>query len=316
MRNHDRQPHSTSNLTISRCVSRVVPGTEAPRCALTVDVEDWYQSSIDFSAPITERVLHNMDRLRAILDDAGVKATFFVQGMVAEAFPKLVQQLVAEGHEVQSHGYSHRPLFAMDRITLRAELERGIKTLEDACGVRPTAFRAPDFSIVQENLWALEVLAELGFDVDSSIFPMKLKRYGVPGWERAPHRITFPSGVTILEAPVAVMTVAGFPMPVAGGGYFRLLPQWILERALSSVLADDRPAIIYCHPYEFCPQEIASYRGQVPAATLLTQGLGRASFVKRIKGLLSRFRFGRLCDVLESKRSNPHAASSRVEQTG
>lgn len=303
------------NLTISRCPTAPTrPGAEpAPSCALTVDVEDWYQSSVDFSAPITDRVLHNMDRLRTILDEYGVKATFFVQGMVAETFPKLAQELVADGHEVQSHGYSHRPLFAMDRAALRTELELARKSLEDACGVCATAFRAPDFSIMQENLWALEVLAEMGFDLDSSIFPMKLKRYGVPGWELAPHRITFPSGASILEAPVAVLTAGGLRIPVAGGGYFRLLPRWILERALRSVLADDRPAIVYCHPYEFHPQELASYRGRVHPATLFTQGLGRASFVKRMKGLFSRFRFGRLSDVLEGCRSNGNPARTHAE---
>ena len=299
------------NLTISRCPAAPAPaGTAAPTCALTVDVEDWYQSSVDFDAPISERVLHNMDRLRAILDPLKVKATFFVQGMVAEKFPKLAQDLVADGHEVQSHGYSHRPLYAMDRAALRVELEVALKTLEDACGVRATAFRAPDFSIMRENLWALEMLAEMGFDVDSSIFPMKLKRYGIPGWELAPHRITFPSGASILEAPVAVLTAAGLPMPVAGGGYFRLLPQWVLEKALSSVLAAGRPAIIYCHPYEFHPRELDSYRGLVSPAVLLYQGLGRASFVERVKGLLSRFRFGRLDEVLDSYRSTPHANGS------
>jgi polysaccharide deacetylase family protein (PEP-CTERM system associated) len=275
----------------------------APSCALTVDVEDWYQSSVDFSAPITERVVHNMARLRAILDESGVKATIFVQGMVAEAFPKLVQELVAEGHEVQSHGYSHRPLFAMDRSALRVELELARKSVEDACGVRVNAFRAPDFSIVEGNLWALEMLSEAGFDIESSIFPMKMGRYGIKGWGLAPHRITFPSGAAILEAPVAVSTAGRLLVPIAGGGYFRALPRWFLERALSSVLAGHRPAIIYCHPYEFHPQELASYRGRVSPVFLFTQGLGRASFIKRVKYLLSRFRFVRLDQVLEGWRS-------------
>lgn len=299
----------THNFTISRYPATPA-GPNAPTCALTVDVEDWYQSSVDFDAPISERVLHNMDRLRAILDPLGVKATFFVQGMVAEKFPKLAQDLVAQGHEVQSHGYSHRPLYAMDKAALRAELEVARKSLEDSCGVRATAFRAPDFSIMQENLWALEMLVDMGFDLDSSIFPMKLKRYGVPGWELAPHRITFESGASILEAPVAVLTAAGLPMPVAGGGYFRLLPQWILTKALGSVVSAGRPAIIYCHPYEFCPEEIDSYRGRVSPTVLFMQGLGRASFVERVKGILSRFRFGRLDEVLATYRSNSHANGS------
>lgn len=311
---HHLEPQG-QNLRISRCpVPPGLQGTDwAPSCALTIDVEDWYQSSVDFSAPITDRVVRNIARVRAILDELGVKATFFVQGRVAETFPKLLRELVADGHEIQSHGYSHRPLFEMDRAALRVELELARKSVEDACGVRVNAFRAPDFSIVQENLWALEVLAETGFDVDSSIFPMKMKRYGVRGWEVAPHWITFPSGATILEAPVAVSTAGRFLMPVAGGGYFRVLPLWLLEHALRSVLAGGRPAIIYCHPYEFDPQELASYRGQVNPVFLFTQGLGRASFVKRMKGLLSRFRFGRLDQVLGAPGPDGHAAWNRTE---
>ena len=158
------------------------------RCAFTVDVEDWYQSTVDFDAPIHERVLRNMDRVRAVLDEFRIKGTFFVQGRVAETFPHLLQELLADGHEIQSHAYSHRPLYAMDRAALRQELEYSIKTVEDACGVRVTAFRAPDFSIVPENLWALEVLAESGFEVDS--FEPS------PGWTRSedPNRYIWSRG--------------------------------------------------------------------------------------------------------------------------
>ena len=162
--------------------------------AFTVDVEDWYQSSVDFDAPITERVLHNMDRVLAVLDETHVKASFFIQGRVAETFPRLLQELVADGHEIQSHGYSHRPLSGMNRSQLREELARARGTVEDACGVQVTAFRAQDFSIGRENLWALEELAEAGFAVDSSIFPMRMARYGIDGWETTPHRMLLNNG--------------------------------------------------------------------------------------------------------------------------
>ncbi|MCG8586412.1 MAG: polysaccharide deacetylase family protein, partial [Pirellulales bacterium] len=176
--------------------------TKTPaRCSFTVDVEDWYQSCADFDAPISERVVRNMDRVLEALDDAGVKATFFVQGLVAEAFPKILQDALAAGHEIQSHGHSHRPLYSMDRRELRRELELSIKSIEDACGVRVNAFRAPDFSILKQNLWALEELADIGFTVDSSLFPIRMKRYGLDDCPTRPHRLKLDNGLDILEAP-------------------------------------------------------------------------------------------------------------------
>ena len=269
-----------------------------PRCALTIDVEDWYQSSVDLDAPITSRVVRNMERVRGVLDDCGVKATFFVQGKVAETFPRLLQELLAEGHEIQSHGYSHRPLYQMDRAALRKELDRATKSIEDACGVRVNAFRAPDFSIFHGNLWALDVLAEMGYDVDSSIFPMAMKRYGIGGWDMSPSRVPLAGGASILEVPVAVWNAAGVRAPVAGGGYFRLLPQALLEGALRNILASGRPVVLYCHPYEFNPEELDDYRHQVSPWFRAYQGLGRRSFVGRMRHLLTRLPFGRFDDVI------------------
>jgi len=266
--------------------------------AFTVDVEDWYQSCVDFDAPITERVVKNVDAILEVLDECGVKGTFFVQGRVAETFPRLPELLVTEGHEVQSHGYSHRPLFAMSRTELRDELERARATVEDASGTPVTAFRAQDFSVIRENLWALDVLAEVGFEVDSSIFPMRAGRYGIAGWPVAPHFLRVANGSRILEVPVAVWARGRWRFPVAGGGYFRLLPRLLLERGLRSIVASGRPAVVYCHPYEFSSQELSDYRGQVSRRLRLSQNLGRASFAGRIRKLLGALRFGRFDDVL------------------
>lgn len=277
------------------------------RCAFTVDVEDWYQSTVDFDAPISDRVLRNMDRVRAVLDEFRIKGTFFVQGRVAETFPRLLQELLAEGHEIQSHAYSHRPLYAMNRAALRQELEYSIKTVEDACGVRVTAFRAPDFSIVPENLWALEVLAESGFEVDSSLFPVKTSRYGVPGWPLTPHRVRFRSGSRLLEVPVAIAPLGGFQLPVAGGGYFRLLPSWLLDRAINAMLDDGRPVILYCHPYEWNPNEMSDYRGRVSPYLAFTQSLGRDAFVRRMRRLFATRPFGRFDQVIDDWRAGKAA---------
>lgn len=271
---------------------------EGPLAAFTVDVEDWYQSCIDFDAPITERVVRNVERVLSVLDDCGVKGTFFVQGKVAEAFPRLVRDLAAEGHEIQSHGYSHRPLFAMNRRELRDELERARQTVEDASGLAVNAFRAQDFSIVSNNLWALDVLAEVGFQIDSSIFPMRMRRYGIAGCELGPHRLTLDSGATILEVPVAVWATGRWRVPVAGGGYFRLLPQRVLDRALSGIVDSGRPPVVYTHPYEFNAAELDEYRGVVPRRLRLAQSFGRPSLVDRVRRLLTGLPFGRFDETL------------------
>ncbi len=268
--------------------------------AFTVDVEDWYQSCVDLDAPITERVVRNVDRILEVLDAAGVKGTFFVQGRVAETFPAMVATLVAEGHEIQSHGYSHRALYTMDRNELRRELEYARKSVEDAAGIQVTAFRAPDFSILAGNLWALEVLAETGFEVDSSLFPARTSRYGIAGWELGPHRLLLPSGAELLEVPVAVWEFAGRRVPVGGGGYCRLLPGAVLERALEGIRERERPAILYFHPYEFSPRELDDYRGEIPLSRRLSQGLGRKALVERLTRLLKAFPFGRFDETLRS----------------
>jgi polysaccharide deacetylase family protein (PEP-CTERM system associated) len=272
-------------------------GDGRPLGAFTVDVEDWYQSCIDPDAPITERVVRNVDRVLGVLDDCGVKGTFFVQGLVAERFPHLVQTLASEGHEVQSHGYSHRPLSAMNRSALRDEVRRAKQTVEDAGGARVTAFRAQDFSILRGNLWALETLVEAGFEVDSSIFPMRSRNYGIGGWHVGPHYVTVGSGATLLEVPVAVWARRSVRVPVAGGGYFRLLPLPVLRNALTAIVRS-RPAIVYCHPYEFNATELAEYRGKASRRYLIAQGFGRTSFVNRVRRLLQDLSFGRFDDVL------------------
>jgi polysaccharide deacetylase family protein (PEP-CTERM system associated) len=273
-------------------------GSDSPVIAFTVDVEDWYQSCVDFDAPITERVVRNTERILALLDEVRVKGTFFVQGLVAEAFPRLVASLIAEGHEVQSHGYSHRPLFAMSLPELRDEFTRARKTVEDAAGTAVTAFRAQDFSILRENLWALDVLAETGFEIDSSIFPMKRRRYGIGEWPVEPCYVAVPSGASILEVPVAIWERGARRIPVAGGGYFRLLPRLVLERGLRSIVESGRPAVVYCHPYEFNDGELAEYRGRAPRRLRVAQGLGRGAFVNRMRGLLAAMPFSRFDRVL------------------
>jgi polysaccharide deacetylase family protein (PEP-CTERM system associated) len=273
------------------------PDPALPCNAFTVDVEDWYQSCCDYDAPISRRVLGNVERVLGVLDECHTKASFFVQGRVAETYPELVATLVAEGHEVQAHGYSHRPLNRMSRAELRSELERAKKTVEDAAGRPVTAFRAQDFSVLADNLWALDTLVEVGFEVDSSIFPMRSRHYGIAGWPAAPHYLFTDDGSRLLEVPVAIWLLGPMRIPVSGGGYFRMLPARALETGLRAVAADGRPAVVYCHPYEFNPDELDDYR-EIPRRVRMAQGLGRGRFADRVGSLLTTLAFGRLSDVL------------------
>jgi polysaccharide deacetylase family protein (PEP-CTERM system associated) len=274
------------------------PAPGSPVGALTVDVEDWYQSCVDLDAPITERVVRNTDRVLALFDELDVKATFFVQGLVAEAFPSLVAAVAEAGHDVQSHAHTHRSLASMSRSELYDELARGKAAVEDAAGTPVSAFRAPDFSIGADNLWALELLAELGFTVDSSIFPLATGRYGIAGWEPGPHRLRLGDDRSLVEVPVAVWSWRRLRLPVAGGGYFRLGPHAVLSRALRALVRRGRPPVLYCHPYEFNPHELAEYRGKAPRAFRFQQGLGRRAFVRRLRRLSAEIPLGRLDTTL------------------
>jgi polysaccharide deacetylase family protein (PEP-CTERM system associated) len=218
--------------------------------------------------------------------------------MVAERFPRLLETILAEGHEIQSHGYSHRPLSRMDATEVREELRRGKETVEDAAGLAVTAFRAQDFSIGEDNLWALELVAETGFAIDSSLFPMRMRRYGIDGIELAPHYRRVGDDLMLLEVPVAILDVGRFRVPVAGGGYFRLLPALPLRRALETIVRRGRPAVVYCHPYEFNARELDDYRGLAPGFYRRQQRLGRSAFPGRLRRLLTSLPVGRFDDVL------------------
>jgi polysaccharide deacetylase family protein (PEP-CTERM system associated) len=268
--------------------------------ALTIDVEDWYQSSYDFDAPVSKLCVSNTDRALEFLSRCGTKATFFVQGMVAKAYPEVVQSIHGEGHEVQAHGFSHRPLNKMSKRQISQELEQTKKAIEDTIGKSSTGFRAPDFSIDKDTFWIFEMLIEYGFQYDSSIFPIKTRRYGIDGFERGFSLIQTPSG-TIQELPVSVYEIHKpflKRIPVGGGGYFRLYPLWFLKYFFKGLQKQGLPFIIYCHPYEFNPDEWNQIGKPVPISVRLHQGLGRRGFPGKVYQILKSGSFGTMSEVL------------------
>lgn len=274
-----------------------VPLTFAPP-VISIDVEDWPQSSWDRELPITERAARNTRRLLDLLARHNVRTTMFVLGKMAERFPEVLREIDAAGHEVGSHGYGHVEIFKQSRQEFAADLKRSKDFLEQTLGKRVRGFRAPDFSIVRSSLWALEVLAEQGFDYDSSIFPVKRPRYGIPDWPLTPARVLLPDGRSILEFPIASYRAWGKNWPVGGGGYHRLLPgmagRWLARRVMQS-----RPFVFYCHPYEFDPREFAEIEVDVPFKVRLHQGLGRGRFESRFVSLVRQFGGCAMIDLVE-----------------
>jgi polysaccharide deacetylase family protein (PEP-CTERM system associated) len=265
---------------------------------ISVDVEDWPQSTWNRDLPVTERAADNTRRLLAVLDRTGIRATMFVLGKMAERFPALVREIDAAGHEVGSHGYGHVEIFAQTRREFAADVRRSRDLLEQAIGKRVRGYRAPDFSIVRASLWALDELAEQGFEYDSSIFPVMRHRYGIPDWPLTPARVRLAGGGTCVEFPIGACRAFGRNWPLGGGGYHRLLPgaafRWIVRRVLRS-----RPFVFYCHPYESDSREFAEVAIRVPLAVRLHQGLGRARFESRFTRLVGELGGRRMGDLVD-----------------
>lgn len=237
---------------------RPAPGGKI-RNAMTCDVEDYFQVSafapyIDRASwPTREcRVEANMERILALYERHGVRATFFTLGWIAERYPAMVRRIVAAGHELASHGYGH--LRASDQN--RAEFDNDIRSskalLEDIGGQPVVGYRAPSFSIGHANLWALDALHEAGYKYSSSIYPIAHDHYGMPD---APRFAFYPNGPDgLLEVPITTVKMAGRNLPAGGGGYFRLLPyalsRWMMEKVNRE---DGEPALFYFHPWEVDP---------------------------------------------------------------
>lgn len=222
--------------------------------ALTIDLEDWHHLVFRRvtgreTVPST-RVVHDTHRLLDLLDETDTRTTFFVQGAVAEAHPRLVQEVHRRGHEVGSHSHAHRLLHTLSRGELREDLQRSKGTLDDLTGERTIGFRAPEFSVQRLDHWCFEVMREVGFEYDSSVFPLGGTRYGIAGAPRHPFSIATPAG-TIREFPLAVWETRGRALPVAGGTYYRVLPLPVLRRALGERERRGEVTVLYFHPYEF-----------------------------------------------------------------
>ena len=234
--------------------------------ALTIDVEDYFQVNA-FAGVIRRdewdtfplRVGDNTRRILDMLDEFQVKGTFFILGWVAEREPELVREISHRGHEVACHGYGHELVYAIGPEAFRTDVRRAKQLLEDISGVHVAGYRAPSYSITKKSLWALDILVEEGFQYDSSIFPVYHDTYGMPDAPRYPHTINTSAG-PIQEFPLTTypIKVLGmeYRMPIAGGGYLRLLPASFIAKAFSNLNKIERqPAVLYFHPWEIDPDQ-------------------------------------------------------------
>ncbi|MDX5441782.1 MAG: DUF3473 domain-containing protein [Alteromonadaceae bacterium] len=234
--------------------------TEQIRNALTIDVEDYFQVAAlaeavkyDDWSSMEYRVEANTDRILRLFETAGVKATFFTLGWVAERSPNLVKRIADAGHEVASHGYSHQLIYNQTPDVFQEETIRSKAILEDILGEPVTGYRAASYSITNQSRWALDILAEQGFTWDSSIFPVHHDRYGMPGTPRWPHRLMTDKGYELAEFPLSTLKLPGYTLPIAGGGYFRLFPYWFSKFGLGSINRQGKPFVFYLHPWEVDP---------------------------------------------------------------
>jgi polysaccharide deacetylase family protein (PEP-CTERM system associated) len=253
--------------------------------AMTVDVEDYFHVSAlaetirrDDWASMEYRAEASTDRLLAMFDEYGIKSTFFVLGWVTKKSPALVRRIHAAGHEIACHGLTHELVYNQTPDVFRRETVESKALLEDAIGEPVLGYRAASYSITKESLWALDILCELGFTYDSSIFPIAHDRYGIPGASTKPGKFKTPNGNYIIEFPLSTKPVLGMRVPVSGGGYFRLMPYWFTRWALRSLNAEQQSFAFYLHPWEIDPE----------------QPRVRAS-------LLSRFRHYNNLDICESR---------------
>lgn len=226
--------------------------------AMTIDVEDYFHVAAfaDVINPrdwekYPTRVVKNTNAILELFENKGLKATFFCLGWVAEREPALIKAIVDAGHEIASHGYSHQLVYKQTPETFKEETKRSKELLEDICQKPVVGYRAASYSITAKSTWALNILSELGFTWDSSIFPIKHDNYGMPASPERPYLIELENGRTLTEFPLTTAKVGPFSLPAAGGGYFRQYPyalsRWLFNRASDN---QTKPQIFYLHPWE------------------------------------------------------------------
>lgn len=267
--------------------------------AMSVDVEDYFQVSAfeniisrDSWDTLPLRVDYSTNRLLELFARKQVKATFFTLGWVAERRPDLVRRIVAEGHEIASHGYGHERVTEMSRDAFRQDVDRAKKILEDISGEEVIGYRAPSFSINDTNRWVFDELVALGYRYSSSTYPVKHDLYGVPHWPRFKYKLD--NG--LIEIPMTTLKIGEKTIPISGGGFFRLYPYWLTRFMLSLFhRRESAPGIFYMHPWELDAEQ--PRQANLPAKTRFRHYLNINKHERRLEKLVSDFKWGRMDEV-------------------
>jgi polysaccharide deacetylase family protein (PEP-CTERM system associated) len=272
---------------------------------MSVDVEDYFQvSAFDRVVPrsswndMESRVCRNTERLLDIFDEHRVRATFFILGWVADRHPQLVRAVAIRGHEIASHGYGHRLIYEQTHEAFRQDVRRAKALLEDLSGSAVAGYRAPSYSITKRSLWALDILMEEGYQYDASIFPIRHDRYGIPDSPRHMYPVERQHGV-LTEVPASTVRLGFVNLPIAGGGYFRILPYAWTRWGISRLNRLERqPAVFYLHPWEIDPDQ-----PRMPAGMLgrFRHYRNLHKTERRLRMLLREFRFAPVQRVIDQR---------------
>ena len=274
--------------------------------ALSVDVEDWFQVGAFETVverrhwdQLESRVERNTDAVLRLFADAGVSATFFTLGWVAERFPHLIRRAAAAGHEIASHGWDHARVHRMAPEEFRSDIRRAAQAIEKAGGIRPIGYRAPSFSIDARTPWAHRILAEEGYAYSSSVAPVAHDHYGWPEAPRFAHRPV--AGADLIELPVTTVVLGGRRFAAGGGGFFRLLPYRLSSAAITRVnAAERRPAIFYFHPWEIDPRQPRV--GAAPLRSRVRHYARLGAMEGKLRRLLAAHAWTRTDHVADSER--------------
>jgi polysaccharide deacetylase family protein (PEP-CTERM system associated) len=274
---------------------------------LSVDLEEWFVVDIlkdryDYNDwdSLQSNVVKNARRLLGLFRKHNAKATWFSLGWVARHYPDLLQEIVNEGHEVACHSFYHRRVDQLKPDTFREDTLRAVDAIFMAIGNKPIGYRAPSWSMNAKTPWAFEILAQIGFEYDSSIFPIKHDIYGMPSGPRQLFKMTFENNLSMWELPASTFRFFGRNIPLAGGGFFRHSPYWWSRKLINYINRKGQPAVVYIHPWEFDPDP-PRIEGLSPLQRFRTYG-STSILLYKFDRLLSDFNFITIAEYITSQK--------------